>query len=595
MKKFFFLFFPFICLFSDILSYQKGWNLKSLPVDKEINITSFKKIIIIWCYKDAKWFANSSYKNIKDLIKDLKIESLTIVKPGEGFWIYSDENTSLELNGSNYNITDEVNISELNNGWHLLGTGENISVSKLINLNKNIKIIWKYIDGKWYGYSNDETVNEIIKSKYKTFNDINESEGFWVYIDKNIINNNSSENNASSNSVQNSEINTTDKNLTTVNEALNYLNSLRNQAGMVSLNINNILSTAALNHSIYMKINNIFSHSETESDPGFTGAKPSDRAVYAGYLTKANILENISYGNKDYKESIDGLFSAIYHRLGFLNPTINEIGIGEENEYYTYDMGNSNLNTLCAGGSFNGYGSYYTQVCSDENKKIKIEDFDSGIMEIEKLNPKIIIWPPKNSNDILPVFYEEYPDPLPDYSVSGYPVSIVFNKYYFKTPPQLVSFQLFDENGEITNTRLIDKDTDPNNEFDEYSYALFPLNRLDWNKNYKVKVVYDINNTEKTIEWNFKTEKLPYTYYKVDNASADIKVVSGKTYAVYFVPQNGNDVLGNVQCSYTSNISLEEGFIDQNTIYVKLTGDKGGYADCSFSNGNKLKLTISDY
>ena len=30
------------------------------------------------------------------------------------------------------------------------------------------------------------------------------------------------------------------------------------------------------------------------------------------------------------------------------------------------------------------------------------------------------------------VFYEEHPDPLPGIGVSGYPISISFNPYYFK-------------------------------------------------------------------------------------------------------------------------------------------------------------------
>ena len=537
----------------------------------EINVTVFKDVNIVWSYKDGNWSANSPFDNIKTFIKKSGYQLLNIVKPGDGFWIYAQKNEYFDVNGSKYNVTDDINISKLTPGWHLLGTGENISVSKLINLNKNIKLIWKYTEGKWYGYSNDETINEIIKSKYNTFNDINESEGFWVYVDKN----------------------TTDKNITTINEALNYLNYLRNETGMVSLNINNILSIVALNHSIYMKTNNIFSHYENEAYSDFIGTAPADRAVYAGYLSRY-ILENISYGDNDYKSSIDGLFSAIYHRFGFLNPTINEIGIGKQGKFYTYDMGNSNINNLCGGEDFKGYGLYYTDICSDENKKIDVLNFNEGIETVEKLNPKIIIWPPKDSNNIPPAFFEEIPDPLSDYSVSGYPVSVIFNKYYFKTPPKLVSFQLFDENGEITNTRLIDKETDPNNEFNEYSYALFPLNRLDWNRKYKVKVVYDVNNTEKTIEWNFTTKKLPYSYYKINTTVTNLKVISGKTYAFYFVPQNGDDTLGAIQCSFSANIILKDGYIDENTAYMKLTGDKNGYAECDSSNGNKLKLTISD-
>lgn len=576
MKKIFFLSIIIIFSYSVTLFYSKGWSLKSLSIKNEVNVSVFNALIL-WSYKDGNWSVYSSDKNLKNIIGKAGFNILTSIKSGEGFWIYSEKNDSVELNGTKYDITYEINFSQLKHGWYLLGTGKNILVSDLLNQSKNINLIWKYNNGKWLGFSSNKVKNEFIKSKFESLTEINASEGFWVYInDENVTDNISF-----------------DENITTIEEALKYLNYLRNCAGMISLSLNDNLNKAALNHSNYMKINNIFSHSENENNSSFTGITPNDRAIYAGYLSRY-VLENISSGNNSYKDSIDGLFSAIYHRLGFLNININEIGIGKDDKFYTYDMGNSNLNNLCASDSFNDDGYYYTNVCADKIKKVSVIDYNNAIESVEKLNPKIIIWPAKDSKNIPPVFYEEIPDPLPDNSVSGYPVSITFNKYYFKTPPKLISFKIYDDNGEITDTKLLDKNSDVNNKIDEFSYVLFPLKRLDWNKKYKVKVVYDLNETEKTIEWNFTTKKLNYPYYKVEGTNANLNVLVGKTYAVYFLPQNNNDLLGSTQCSFSTNVKFKYGFIDQNTIYIQLIGKKGETANCSFSNGDKIKLTISD-
>jgi uncharacterized protein YkwD len=39
----------------------------------------------------------------------------------------------------------------------------------------------------------------------------------------------------------------------------------------------NILNKAALNHSMYMKVNNFFSHYESEDKPNFTYVRTTDR------------------------------------------------------------------------------------------------------------------------------------------------------------------------------------------------------------------------------------------------------------------------------------------------------------------------------
>ena len=146
-------------------------------------------------------------------------------------------------------------------------------------------------------------------------------------------------------------------------------------AGEGNLASNSALSTAALNHSRYMNETKEVGHNETHTNATYySGNSPSNRVNNAGY---SNIFvgENVSYGQSNFMESINGLMSAIYHRFGFLHLNINEIGAGKDSNYYTYEMGRN-----------------------------------GGVT-----SPNMVIWPPENAKNIAPVFFDESPDPLPEY------------------------------------------------------------------------------------------------------------------------------------------------------------------------------------
>jgi len=374
---------------------------------------------------------------------------------------------------------------------------------------------------------------------------------------------------------------------------LAYLNALRENAGMIRFSQNDALTLAAKNHAHYLYVNNTTGHQEEEGKPGFTGEWPSDRAVYAGFLSKS-VSENVSVGQKDVNDSIDGLFSAIYHRFGFLTPSNDLIGIGVEEKDYVYDMGNSNLNELCSHqNSADGY--YYINICADDDIIIDVDDYKAARDNIRKQNPDIIIWPYNNAKDIPPVFYNETPDPLPDYDVSGYPVSIQFNPYYFSDDNvTLRSFKLYDVNGnEISNTRFFDKNSDPNGEFDEYEFALFPLERLEWNTTYNAKVTYIYKGSEYEKSWKFTTRAVPYPLYRITTADETVYVDSGKTYAFYFVPSDGSDVIHSYSYSYPSGDTVSMDMIDYNTVWIRVEGNSGDEFNFEFGNGDKLKLIIN--
>jgi uncharacterized protein YkwD len=322
------------------------------------------------------------------------------------------------------------------------------------------------------------------------------------------------------------------------NDALERLNVFRQNAGMVAFSRNSLLDQSSQNHADYLAYNNTFSHYESNSNSSYyTGYEPSERIGAVGYSWQTT-GENISAGNtQDGVDSIEQLFAAIYHRFGFLTFSNNEVGVGFTSlagyayeNVYVYNMANQgNPNTT------------------------------------QSQNPEIVIWPSDHSTDVLPAFYEESPDPLPDYGVSGYPVSIQFNSYYYSST-SVETFKLYDSSGnEVKNTRLLSSQTDPNNHMSPMHFALFPLERLDYGKVYTAYVSYTADGVSGTKQWSFRTRYYDAPMYTVTSNSQTLSIKANQTYIIYFEPQNANDSYNS--WSYSSGITLEQ--LDPNTYAIK--------------------------
>ena len=262
-------------------------------------------------------------------------------------------------------------------------------------------------------------------------------------------------------------------------------------------------------------------------------------------------------------------------------------------------MGNQQLNLLCQdSNSYSGTGGYYYGACADSSKKIDAPLYRAAIDDLKQNAPDIIMWPPKNFDGVPPVFFEESPDPLPYDGVSGYPVSVQFNDLLFDGNITVESFILEDANGtQLDDIVLMDKDNDPNQRFTSHQFALFPTNRLEWGSAYYSELIYEYQGVQKTLQWCFSTRTLASEaerFYRVENnTTVTFNVVSGKSYAIYVVPHDTNDQLGQVSYGYNTN-PPDFSYIDNNTIKITLTGNVGRYVNMTFANGQTIKLIIAD-
>jgi PKD domain/Cysteine-rich secretory protein family len=388
---------------------------------------------------------------------------------------------------------------------------------------------------------------------------------------------------------------------TDTDDAYSYLNQLRQRADMLNYQRNTTLERSALNHAIYNATNPIpGGHYEQAGLTGFTGVEPKDRTANAGYRS-LTVSENVSWDNdpsSTSKHSIDGLMSAIYHRFGFLTFSNNEVGVGiskiTQNNAYVYNMGNSDLNALCQGVTFSGAGKYYYSVCQPDIK-IEATRFESALAVTQGNNPVIVKWPTNDDNDVPPAFYEESPDPLPDYSVSGYPISVQFNPLSF-TSVTMNSFRLFNatDNSEILPTRLLDKTTDPNHKFSELEFALFPLERLAWNTTYRVEVDYTSNTGSDKLVWQFKTRDVGVPLYRIQAQGDVLQIPSNvPSIAVYVPPTISYPSMGGLSYDYTSGMNLQVESIDDNTVKLNVSGSVGQQAVFTIFDGRTFTVQIS--
>jgi hypothetical protein len=136
-------------------------------------------------------------------------------------------------------------------------------------------------------------------------------------------------------------------------DAIKQINQYRSNAGLLKLQASKALTHSAKQHSLYLSKRDPRSikrsedaHGEQRGEAGFTGETVRDRTQASAYLHH-NVSENISLGNPDEQASVELLMSGIYHRFGFLNFLIDEIGVGITDKVYVYNMGRNDVSTLC--------------------------------------------------------------------------------------------------------------------------------------------------------------------------------------------------------------------------------------------------------
>ncbi|PIQ06534.1 MAG: hypothetical protein CO158_02310 [Piscirickettsiaceae bacterium CG_4_9_14_3_um_filter_43_564] len=334
---------------------------------------------------------------------------------------------------------------------------------------------------------------------------------------------------------------------------LNYLNYLRSYVQLPAYVENATLLKSANAHLNYMLHHNALGHAEDpQNSLYFTGKTPQERTHAAGYQWPG-VSENISYNKANFTGLIDELMTAVYHRMSLLDFQKDEIGIAykeaavpnkDDDPIWSALVTNAGvfaLVALCDAGG-DGQSGY---LCSN-NAKISKTRYQSEMDALAKKAADMVVWPAPNSQ-VLPAFFEETPDPLPDCKVSGNPISVQIN------PSKLADYTLLPDTfrliekvtgAELVLNRVLSNVTDqPDAEAANWKtaemewFAAFPQQRLKWQTLYEASFDYVYSGQTWTKTWQFVTPSFDGELIALyQNAQYDYPL--GQTLYIYVPPEN---------------------------------------------------------
>jgi len=352
-------------------------------------------------------------------------------------------------------------------------------------------------------------------------------------------------------------------------DSISYLNEIRDSVGLNQLTQEKHLSKASLAHARYLLNHGINSHYE-KSGKYFFAKTPSLRAVKSGYPTK-DVKENIATNANSEEESISVLFSAIYHRFVFLDFAIDQIGKGIAKDdkkpniksVYVYDMGLSSIAKLCQEDFLTLEGVYYMQnLCKDSMHYIPKDAYQKAKNDLMATNPKMVLYPNINQSNVPTAFFQEFPNPMPGYKVSGYPISVELNPYYFKDI-KIKKFRLYNQKGRMVRVKLLKQSNDPNKKLKAYQFAIIPLQRLDYATKYKVYFEAYTDKGKIKQQWYFTTKSFSTPLYTIRQDYQKLHIAKLKEIILYFKPRNRKDIINKVKLT---NAHIQ--YIDANTLRV---------------------------
>jgi hypothetical protein len=341
-------------------------------------------------------------------------------------------------------------------------------------------------------------------------------------------------------------------------DSLSLINHYRTSSGLLSLSYSQTLSNSSQKHANYIEFTQEGGHEQLLQNKYFSGKTLQDRLLNEKYPFKFGIevlsteiskdKKNSKISEHTYEKSVYGLFSAIYHRFGLFDFYVDEIGYGGNTSVKVFNLGSKFYGELCA---IPGHKKerYYTGCIN--NNTIPETTFNKVKNYYLKNSDQLVIFPFENQDDFYPIYFNEIPDPVPDYDYTGNPLSIQVNPYYIKSF-HLKSYQLKEQHTNKTiPLRLIDHTNDKHSVFKENEFAFFPLKRLDWNTNYVFEFSYQSNGKDLVKTIPFKTAELNGSdYISMNSTMKKINFKDSKLLYVYVPPTLKDEIISGI--SYLS-------------------------------------------
>ncbi|MBT4525072.1 MAG: CAP domain-containing protein [Deltaproteobacteria bacterium] len=357
------------------------------------------------------------------------------------------------------------------------------------------------------------------------------------------------------------------------NDPYYFLNLYRHLSGLKEFQKNLVLEKSAQNHADYMAFTRVISHFQSGKHQLFTGKTAADRAKIMGYESRT-VTENISVGQRSYPESIDALFETLYHRLLFLSLTQDEIGIAGQNQqtgFFVYNIGNSQLNRLCSYTGIIKSASYYTNVCNHLDR-IPVKQLDAVEITARKNSPLMVLWPPDLSNIATIGFWEELPNPLGENQISGYPITVQLNPFFYRNIQDVeIELSEFDSRHKIPG-KLITRQNDRHVKLSDHDFSFFSNQLLKWGTRYQVVLKFIANDRQQIKKWTFQTRNLAFPKLSISGDQELILLNPGKSYLIEIEAHKTDDMIKQLKWELEADVQLFVNKVYYNLLELQLKG-----------------------
>jgi hypothetical protein len=240
----------------------------------------------------------------------------------------------------------------------------------------------------------------------------------------------------------------------------------------------------------------------------------------------------------------------------------------------------------------------YQLFCAAPQRKVRPEYLQQRLREQQLQNPELVVWPPHGATDVPPAFFEEEPDPLPDFSVSGYPLSIQVNPAVWKEAV-LVSFMLYRESGgewlSVDILPPMDSSNDPNQRFSDHQFALFPVKRLQWKSRYRALAELKLDGQRRRVEWSFTTRDPggELIDLSVNDVPATLRV--SRDYILYWPVSHGahRPATSQVATRFQQGIDMQLSVIDPDTVELRVEAEVCSKVAVEFSLDRKAEFQLT--
>ena len=251
-------------------------------------------------------------------------------------------------------------------------------------------------------------------------------------------------------------------------QALERTNHFRRLMGLCDVRLDDRLSMAAQAHADYLNDNPDHSHNQKKGRPGYVARTPWDRFKLFG--VSGGYIECITLGSKPARAA-DGFVGTVYHRLPFIMPWVDRLGVGVGETRVVYTFGRDNTSWT-----------------------------------------RPVLMPADGQSSVPTSFHAKWETPKPlshvgDPETVGYPLSIVF--------PHKVKFRsatLHNEDGEEVPIYVVHPGNDPAGLL-KRSIFIMAKAPLEESETFTASVVTSRKKKESTTTWTFTTAGFESTHF----------------------------------------------------------------------------------